>query len=145
MNIVLKNALVDYHLTCKWSLGILDESICLLAPRKDVGSLAVTSERDELQHFLSMRHNMLTQSKIYGTEPIPGQMLMPSNLEVVMLLELRRFLCEWYAVLYEKDQEDILGFMDLQINQYARMQIGAEIFGSMMSGRHEKNSTVLAK
>ena len=25
------------------------------------------------------------------------------------------------------------------------MQIGAEIFGSMMSGRHEKNSTILAK
>ena len=49
MNIVLKNALVDYYLTCKWSSGILDESICLLAPRKDVGSLAVTSERDELQ------------------------------------------------------------------------------------------------
>src|SRR6266480_4453544 len=125
MNIVLKNAQIDYHLTCKWSSGILDESLCLLAPRKDVGSLAVTAERDELQHFLSMRHNMSTQSKIYGTEPIPGQMLMPSNYEVVMPLELRRFLCEWYAVLYEKDQEDILG--------------------SMMSGRHEKNSTILAK
>ncbi len=145
MNIVLKNAQIDYHLTCKWSSGILDESLCLLAPRKDVGSLAVTAESDELQHFLSMRHNMSTQSKIYGTEPIPGQMLMPSNYEVVMPLELRRFLCEWYAVLYEKDQEDILGFMDLEINQYARMQIGAEIFGSMMSGRHEKNSTILAK
>src|SRR6266487_369780 len=125
MNIVLKNAQIDYHLTCKWSSGILDESLCLLAPRKDVGSLAVTAERNELQHFLSMRHNMSTQSKIYGTEPIPGQMLMPSNYEVVMPLELRRFLCEWYAVLYEKDQEDI--------------------FGSMMSGRHEKNSTILAK
>ena len=145
MNIVLKNTLVDYHLTCKWSSGILDESIYLLAPRKDVGSLAVTAERDELQHFISMRHNMSTQSKIYGTEPIPGQMLIPSNLEVIMPLELRRFLCEWYAILYEKDQEDILGFMDLQINQYARMQIGAEIFGSMMSGRHEKNATILAK
>ena len=35
--------------------------------------------------------------------------------------------------------------MDLEINQYARMQIGAEIFGSMMSGQHEKNSTILAK
>ena len=77
MNIVLKNAQIDYHLTCKWSSDILDESLCLLAPRKDVGSLAVTAERDELQHFLFMRHNMSTQSKIYDTEPIPGQMLMP--------------------------------------------------------------------
>ena len=134
MNIVLKNAQIDYHLTCKWSSGILDESLCLLAPRKDVGSLAVTAERDELQRFLFMRHNMSMQFKIYGTEPIPGQMLMLSNYEVIMPLELRRFLCEWYAVLYEKDQEDILGFMDLKINQYARMQIGTEIFGLMMSG-----------
>ena len=88
MNIILKNTQIDYHLTCKWSSGILDEFFCLLAPRKDVGSLAVTAESDELQHFLSMRHNMLMQSKIYGTEPIPGQMLMPSNYEVVMPLEL---------------------------------------------------------
>jgi hypothetical protein len=134
MKIVLKNALIDYHLTCKWSSGILDESLCLLIPRKAVGSLALTAEREELQHFLSMRHNMSTLSKIYGTEPIPGQMLNPSNFGVVMPLELRRFLCEWYAILYEKDQDEILGFMDLQINQHSRMQIGAEIFGSVMSG-----------
>src|SRR5436190_10649226 len=84
MNIVLKNTQIDYHLTCKWSSSILDESLCLLVPRKDVGSLAVTAERNELQHFLFMRHNMSTQSKIYGTEPIPGQMLMLSNYEAVM-------------------------------------------------------------
>ena len=75
MNIVLKNAQIDYHLIYKWSSGILDESLCLLAPRKDVGSLAVTAESDELQHFLFMRHNMLTQSKIYGTKLISGQIL----------------------------------------------------------------------
>jgi hypothetical protein len=144
MKIVLKNALIDYHLTCKWSSGILDESLCLLIPRKAVGSLALTAEREELQHFL--RHNnMSTLSKIYGTEPIPGQMLNPSNFGVVMPLKLRRFLCEWYAILYEKDQDEILGFMDLQINQHSRMQIGAEIFGSVMSERHEKNATILAK
>jgi hypothetical protein len=144
MKIVLKNALIDYHLTCKWSSGILDESLCLLIPRKAVGSLALTAEREELQHFL--RHNnMSTLSKIYGTEPIPGQMLNPSNFGVVMPLKLRRFLCEWYAILYEKDQDEILGFMDLQINQHSRMQIGAEIFGSVMSGQHEKNATILAK
>ncbi|CAB5196424.1 unnamed protein product [Rhizophagus irregularis] len=34
--------------------------------------------------------------------------------------------------------------MDLQINQHAR-QIGSEIFGSVIAGRHETNSTILAK
>ena len=84
-------------------------------------------------------------SKVYATEPIPGQILAPSNLGVVMPYDLRRFLCEWYAILYEKDQEEILGYMDLQINQYARLKLGAEIFGSVISGRHEKNTTILAK
>ena len=70
MKIVLKNTLVDYHLTCKWSAGLLDESLCFLMLKKIVGSLAITAEREELQHFLSMRHNTSTFSKIYGTEAI---------------------------------------------------------------------------
>jgi hypothetical protein len=145
MKIVLKNALVDYHLSCKWTSGLLNESLYLLIPKKAVGSLALTVEREELQHFLSMRHNTSTLSKIYGTEPIPGHMLKPSCFGIVMPLELRRSLCEWYAVLYEKEEEEILGYMDLMFNQHARLQIGAEIFGSMISSQHEKNATILAK
>ena len=126
MKIVLKNTLVDYHLTCKWTSGLLDESLDLLMPKKAVGSLALTVEREELQHFLCMRHNTSMISKIYGTEPFPGQMLKPSYINVIMPLELRRFLCEWYSILYEKEQGKILGFMDLVINQHARLQISAE-------------------
>lgn len=145
MKIVLKNALVDYHLACNWKSGLLDETICFIVPKKAVGSLAFTAEREELQHFLSMRHNVSTLSKVYGTEPIPGQMLRPSNLDVVMPPQLRKYLCEWYEILYEKDRDEILGCMDLHVNQHARIQIGAEVFGSVLSGRHEKNSTILAK
>ena len=145
MKIVLKNTLVDYHLTREWSSSFLNETLHFLEPKKVVGSLAFTAESEELRHFLSMRHNMSILSKIYDTEPIPGQMLTPSNLEVVMPLELRRFLCEWYSILYEKEEEDILGFMDLHINQHTRLQLGSEIFGSMLSGRQEKNATILAK
>jgi hypothetical protein len=145
MKIVLKNTFVDYHLSRSWSSGLLDESLYLLMPKKAVGSLALTAEREELQHFLLMRHNTSVLFKIYGTEPIPGQMLKPSYINVVMPLELRGFLCEWYAILYEKEKEDVLGFMDLHMNQHARLQIGAEIFGSMIAGRHENNATILAK
>ncbi|EXX65432.1 hypothetical protein RirG_133340 [Rhizophagus irregularis DAOM 197198w] len=138
MKIVLKNTLVDYHLSCKWTSGLLDESLHFLVPKKAVESLAITAEREELQHFLFMRHNTSMISKIYGTEPLPGQMLNPSYINVVMPLELRGFLCEWYAILYERKKEDVLGFMDLHMNQHARLQIGTEIFRSMISGRHEK-------
>jgi hypothetical protein len=143
MKIVLKNTLIDYHLTCKWLSGLLEESLSLIMPKKAVGSLAFTAEKEKLHHFLSMRHNTSTFSKIYGTEKLPDQMLNPSHF--IMPLELRRFLCEWYSILYEKEQKEILGFMDLVIDQHARLQIGAEIFGSMISGRHEKNTTILAK
>jgi hypothetical protein len=135
MKIVLKNALVDFCLTRKWSSGFLDETLHFLEPKKVVSSLALTAESEELRHFLFMRHNLF----------IPGQIFIPSNLEVVMPLNLRRFLCEWYSVLYEKDQKEILEFMDLQINQHTRIQIVAKIFGSMISGRHGKNATILVK
>jgi hypothetical protein len=143
MKIVLKDALINYQLSCEWTSGFLKESINLLAPREAVGSLALTTERGELQHFLFMRHNTL--SKIYVTEPIPGKMIQPSNFKAVMLSELRKFLCEWYMILYEKEEKDILGFMDLHINQHAGLQIGSEIFGSMLSGRQEKKCYHLCK
>ncbi|GBC34770.2 hypothetical protein GLOIN_2v1775288 [Rhizophagus irregularis DAOM 181602=DAOM 197198] len=122
-----------------------NKSFSLIMPEKAVGSLAFTAEKDELQHFLSMRHNISTFSKIYGTEKLPGQMLNPSCFKVIIPLVLRRFLCEWYSILYKKEQNEILGFMDLVIDQHARLQIGAEIFGSMISGHQEKNVTILAK
>ena len=96
--------------------------------------MALTSEREELQHFLNIRHNIFTLFKIYGTEPIPGQFLNPSSFDIVIPIKLYRFLCKWYAILYEKEQEEILGFMDLTMIQHARLQICAEIFGSMISG-----------
>jgi hypothetical protein len=75
MKIVFKNTLVNYHLTCKWLSSLLDEFFCFLVPKNDVGSLAITTEREKLNHFLSMRHNTSTLSKIYGTKEISEQFL----------------------------------------------------------------------
>jgi hypothetical protein len=60
MRIVLKNTLIDYHLTCKWLSGLFEESLSLIMPKKAVGSLAFTAEKDELQYFLSIRYNTST-------------------------------------------------------------------------------------
>jgi hypothetical protein len=89
-----------------------------------------------------MKHNTSTFSKIYSTKKLPGQMLNPSHFKIIIPLELRRFLCEWYSILYEKEQKEILGFMDLVIDQHAKLQIGAEIFESIISGHHKKNTTI---
>jgi hypothetical protein len=92
-----------------------------------------------------MRHNTSTFSKIYSTEKLLDQILNPSHFKVIIPLKLRRFLCKWYSILYEKKQKEILGFMNLIIDQHIRLQIGAEIFGSMILDHHEKNTTILAK
>ncbi|CAG8828678.1 24958_t:CDS:1, partial [Dentiscutata erythropus] len=50
MKIVLKNSLVDYHLSCQWTSDLLEKTFQFLTPKKVTGSLAVTNnfDREEL-------------------------------------------------------------------------------------------------
>ncbi|RIB24234.1 hypothetical protein C2G38_2169141 [Gigaspora rosea] len=146
MKIFLKNALVDYHLTRNWTPGLLDNTLHLIKPKKAVGSLALTSTIDnkELKYFLSHRHQISVAFKIYGTEPIPGRMLSPSYMGVIMPLELKKILYEWYKILYKGKYKNIEEFMYPVINQHTKLQIGDEIFGSMISS-YKNNSIILAK
>ena len=123
MRIVLKNSLVDYHLSCQWTSGLLEKSLQFLSPKKAAGSLAVTNEfdREELQYFISLRHD--TSNKIYGTERIPGHMLKPSREKVSIPIGVQKILCEWYATLYNRKKKDVKACMEVNMNQYARLQI----------------------
>ena len=136
---------MNYHLTCQWTSGLLERTLQFLAPKKAAGSLAVTNDfdREELQYFISMRHD--TSNKIYSTELIPGNMLAPSYKNVLITEEVKQILCEWYATLYKRKKKDVKVYMDVTMNQYARLSIGNEIFGSKIAGRHENNAIILAK
>ncbi|RIA83212.1 hypothetical protein C1645_834163 [Glomus cerebriforme] len=63
-----------------------------------VGSLAFIVEREELQYFLSIKHNTSIFFKLYDTELISDQMLKPLYINIVMSLELYRSLYEWYSI-----------------------------------------------
>lgn len=145
MRIVLKNSLVDYHLSCQWTSGLLEKSLQLLLPKKAAGSLAVTNEfdREELQYFISLRHD--TSNKIYGTENIPGRMLKPLRKKVSIPIEVQKILCKWYATLYKIKKKDVKECMEGIMNQHGRLIIGNEIFGSKIAGRYENNAVILAK
>ncbi|RHZ84777.1 hypothetical protein Glove_75g3 [Diversispora epigaea] len=145
MRIVLKNSLVDYHLSCQWTSGLLKNSLKFLAPKKVAGSLAVTNEfdKEELQYFISLRHD--TSNKIYGTEYIPGRMLTPSHEKVSIPKEVQKILCEWYVTLYNRKKKDVNACMEVTMNQHARLIIGNEIFGFKITGRHENNAIILVK
>ena len=123
----------------------MENTLHLLAPKKLVGSLAVTNNFDyeELLHFISLRDNI--SNKIYGTENLPGCMLAPSHKNVKIPSNLYQLLCEWYAILYEKSKKKILKYMNVRMNQYARLIIDSEIFGSKIGGRHANNSLIQAK
>jgi len=112
----------------------LKKTLQFLAPKKAAGSLALTSEfnREELQYFISMRHD--TSNKIYGTELIPGSMLAPSYKNVLIPGEVKQILCEWYATLYKRKKKDVKACMEVTMNQHARLIIGNEIFGSKIAG-----------
>src|SRR5688572_9842651 len=107
MKIVLKNLLVDYHLSCQWTSGLLEKSLQFLAPKKAASSLAVTNEfdREKLQYFIFLRHD--TSNKIYGTEYIPGRMLAPTYKKVSIPVEVQKRLCRWYATLYNLKKKDV--------------------------------------
>jgi len=117
----------------------------LLAPKKLVGNLAVTNNFDyeELLHFISLRDNI--SNKIYGTENLPGCMLAPSHKNVKIPSNLYQLLCEWYAILYEKSKKKILKYMDVRMNQYARLIIDSKIFRFKIRGQYINNLLIQTK
>ena len=72
-------------------------------------------------------------------------MLAPSYKKVSIPVDVQKILCEWYATLYKRNKKDVKACMEMIMNQHARLQIGNEIFGSKVAGRHENNAVILAK
>ncbi|RHZ56813.1 hypothetical protein Glove_396g36 [Diversispora epigaea] len=51
----------------------------------------------------------------------------------------------WILNLGGRKKKDVNVCMEVTMNQYARLIIGNEIFGSMIAGRHKNNAIILAK
>ncbi|CAG8697786.1 33107_t:CDS:2, partial [Gigaspora margarita] len=96
------NPIPSHRNKCNNALSILKKYKNKIIAIPPVGSLALTStiDNEELKYFLSLRHQTSVAFKIYGTEPIPGRMLSPSYIRVIMPLELKKFLHEWLPKTY---------------------------------------------
>lgn len=139
----------------------LQEGLKLLRPRPSVGSLSAYDEFnfDEMHRFMrSFRLDV--DETITGKEPFPGEMMKLTRLKVNLPEEICDHLVQYYKDAYNLDfisfnkyvssRQIKLRNSNQQIivhpraNQFGRVRIGSEIFGSVISPQYKKNSYILA-
>jgi hypothetical protein len=132
-------------------------STCLpyIAFKESVGSLAAHEDFDLIQYFefLSMSKNVKDKAGI-GSEPFPGAFMKPMKKDTNLRSEVLALLVEYYSNAYQRpfvalsnvhasSKEAIVVLP--KVNQYSRLRIGAEVFGSISSPRYIKSANVLSQ
>ena len=122
--------------------------------KKTISSLSNLNnyEFDELRQFLRLSKNIEKNNNNTGAEKFPGEMLTPKRLFVKLDDDFSKLLVEFYNTAYNQQYKFRLPFefgkegsiiVRTNADQFGRIQIGSEIFGSTMSSRHLKSSFIL--
>ena len=93
---------------------------------------------------------------IVGSEPFPGEMLTPCESCVALPDNIYQILADYYNNAYDSSsfvtisESTLISSRDLivvpnMVNQFGRVCISTEVFGSAMAPRYLKNANVLAK
>jgi len=134
----------------------LAEALKLIQPRATFGSLAA-NDNFEFAELCQFRKIFLQEvdDTIVGSEPFPGEMLTPCRNRVALPDNIYQILTDYYNNAYELQfvtiADSILNssgnsiVVPNMVEQFGRIRIAAEIFGSAMSSRYLKNAFVLAK
>jgi hypothetical protein len=141
MRIIVQNSIVDYHLTNLRPTHLSTQAFELIVPRKQLGSLQESTNMTgaDLWQFLLLAE-LLNDKVISGTEKMPGQFLKPLFTKVKIPSNIYNYLVEYYKLIYEDDNIKL----DTRMNQYSRLEIGTEVFGSKISPRYAANALILA-
>ncbi|EXX67293.1 hypothetical protein RirG_115720 [Rhizophagus irregularis DAOM 197198w] len=153
--IIMQNLRLNELISCHLHNPKLTEGLGLIKSRPTTGSLAAYDnfQHDELHRFMLI-YNLEVEDIITGSEQFPGEMMAPRNNLVNLPNEIYKLLVDYYNNAYELEFVTIAGSMKSnnkpvviwpQVNQFGRIQIGAEIFGSMNTPRYLKNLFILAK
>ncbi len=161
MRIIMQNWRLDDLISNQPENKKLAEALELVKPRATTGSLTVYEGFDftELYRFRQIfRHEI--DITITGNEPFPGKLLHKKN-QVSLPNDIYELLVEYYNVAYDEWEfvtiQDAVDKVDNNVNskdyiivlpvvnQYGRIQIGTEFFGSTITPRYQRNSHVLAK
>lgn len=134
----------------------LAEALELIRPRKTSGSLAADDnfEFAELCRFRKIFF-LDVDDTIVGNEPFPGEMLTPCRNRVALPDDIYQILTKYYNNAYGLQFITIAEAISTSsgdsivvpnmVNQFGRVRIAAEVFGSTMSPRYLKNAFILAK
>lgn len=151
----MQNWRLDNILSCQLNNKKLSEGLKLLKPRSTTGTLAAYDELDynELFRFRQI-FCQETDNTINGSEAFPGEMLTPRKDRVSLPDDIYQILIEYYSNAYESKFISIAesasaGPNDFvvtnMVDQFGRVRISAEVFGSVMAPRFFKNAHILAK
>lgn len=151
----MQNWRLDNILSFQLNNEKLSEGLELLKPRSTTGTLAAYDELDynELFRFRQI-FCQETDDTINGSEAFPGEMLTPRKNRVSLPDDIYRILIEYYSDAYESKfitiaESASAGLNDFVVtnmaDQFGRVRILAEVFGSVMAPRFFKSAYVLAK
>lgn len=155
----MQNWRLDDLISAQSDNAKLTKGLELIQPRATLGSLAAYDnfQSAELCRFRQI-YRLETEETITGTEPFPGEMLLPKNDNVSLPDNIYNILVKYYNTAYDLEflsiaesvrrttgRSDRRIVVRPQINQFGRIRIGAEIFGSAITPRFSKNSFIIAK
>ena len=128
----------------------LTKALHLVKARPTTGSLAAY-ESAELYQFMQNYQQELAAT---GSDPFPGEMLTPKK-EYSLPDSIYELLAKYYNDTYDlqfvtiaeysNDQSSDSIIVRPEVDQFARVRIGTEIFGSTFKTRYRRNSNILAK
>ena len=155
MRIIQNNALLDKLTSCIGQNQNFKESLKILKPKDSVGSLSMYDEySDEEYRTFRLLSTKIEEGAAYGSETFPGFFLGPFKKNVILQQEFQQLLAEFYCNTYNKDFVTLLHIhkasessipVDPNVDQYSRLRIGTEVFGSKLSSRHVKSAKILAR
>lgn len=154
----MQNWRLDDLLSNQLNNSKLVEGLKLVKSRPTTGSLSAYDnfEWDELYRF-RLIYSLEVEETITGSEQFPGEMMTPRKQDVILPNDIYKLLVDYYHDAYDLEFVTIADSIESRlqsrrpivvrpiINQYGRIRIGAEIFGSANTPRFYKNSFILAK
>src|SRR5436305_3336825 len=156
LRIIMQHWRLDDLISAQSNNTKLAEALKLIQPQATSGSLAA-NDNFEFAELCQFRKIFLQEvdDTIVSSEPFPEEMLTPCRNRVALSDNIYQILTDYYNNAYELQfvtiADSILNSSENSIvvpnmvEQFGRVQIAAEIFGSAMSSRYLKNAFVLAK
>ncbi|GET54634.1 hypothetical protein GLOIN_2v1776801 [Rhizophagus irregularis DAOM 181602=DAOM 197198] len=156
LRIIMRNWRLDNLVSVQSNNVKLVEALKLIQPRLTSGSLAAYDNFNytELYQFRKVFFQEVDET-IVGSEPFPGEMLTPCKNWVALPDDIYQILTEYYNIAYDlqfvtiaestsTSSRDAIVVPNM-VDQFGRVRISAEVFGSAMAPRYLKNANVLAK